>query len=383
MKKEISDTIILIVDDSPDDIKALSGLLRPYKKKAALSGKEAIKMSLADDQPDIILLDVLMPGQSGYEVCEELRHHYKTKDIPIIFISAKCEKEDVLRGFEAGGQDYITKPFDARELLERINMQLKLKSQQVAIKSMNEILEQKVRDRTKQLEEANNELQVLAEAKNNFLLMISHELRTPLNGIVAATRLMNDLVIDNFEFSEYMDLLRISVERLERFTLTALTITQLQTNIYKLNRKGFSVDKLVDDCIDLIVYKANQRNIKIKKSISKEVEIQVDRELVRRVFTSVLENSVRFSPENEVILVKATKRKDQVLIEFKDNGSGFSPSALNNLFKPFSYHEIHVDDSLGLSLRAAQLIMKAHDGIIEIENIPEGGALVRLTFIDE
>jgi two-component system, sensor histidine kinase and response regulator len=158
----------------------------------------------------------MMPEMDGYEVCEKLRADERTKDVPIIFLTAKALKEDIIKGFEVGGQDYITKPFDARELMERVKTQLELKTQREILKNMNEVLEEKVKERTALLQEAlsnldkaNQELQGLDTAKNNFLMMISHELRTPLNGIVGASYFLRDTLHEDKEFGEFVDMQKV------------------------------------------------------------------------------------------------------------------------------------------------------------------------------
>ena len=105
---------ILIVDDTPDNLSVLSGLLKNlYKTKIATTGRKALKIVFSDNPPDLILLDIMMPEMDGYDVCREIKKDQKTKDIPVIFITAKTEPQDIVKGFEVGSVDYITKPFNA------------------------------------------------------------------------------------------------------------------------------------------------------------------------------------------------------------------------------------------------------------------------------
>jgi len=191
--ENLFENTILIVDDTPENIDILVELLEDFETQIAINGEDALETAW-EDTPDLILLDIMMPEMDGYEVCKKLRADERTKDIPVIFLTAKTQKEDIVKGFEVGGQDYITKPFDARELMERVKTQLELKTQREILKNMNTILEGKVQERTAQLhesnlqlEKANSKLVVLDKAKNNFLNLISHEIRTPLNGIVGST----------------------------------------------------------------------------------------------------------------------------------------------------------------------------------------------------
>lgn len=385
--KELFNNTILIVDDTPENIDILVELLEDFDKKIAINGVDALETAF-EDPPDLILLDIMMPEMDGYEVCVKLRQSEKTKDVPIIFLTAKTEKEDIIKGFEAGGQDYITKPFDARELLERVKTQLELKTQREDLKNMNEILEEKVQERTaqlqdalKELDKANKDLQGLDTAKNNFLNMISHEIRTPLNGIVGAAYLLNDVMGEDNVFGEFVEMLKTSVDRLEEFSTVALIITQLQADNYEIIREQHNANKVLDKCIEsLNEYSIEQNKIIKKDRIDPFLEINIDEKLFLRALKSVIHNAIKYTPENERIIVKAYSKEEKSIIEVINRGKGFTEEALKNLFKPFGIGEQHYDQNVGLSLRAAKMIMKAHDGDIIIENLADSGARVSFIF---
>lgn len=385
--KELFNNTILIVDDTPENIDILVELLEDFDKQIAINGVDALETAF-EDPPDLILLDIMMPEMDGYEVCVKLRQSEKTKDVPIIFLTAKTEKEDIIKGFEAGGQDYITKPFDARELLERVKTQLELKTQREDLKNMNEILEEKVQERTaqlqdalKELDKANKDLQGLDTAKNNFLNMISHEIRTPLNGIVGAAYLLNDVMGEDNEFGEFVEMLKTSVDRLEEFSTVALIITQLQADNYEIIREQHNANKVLDKCIEsLNEYSIEQNKIIKKDRIDPFLEINIDEKLFLRALKSVIHNAIKYTPENERIIVKAYSKEEKSIIEVINSGKGFTEEALKNLFKPFGIGEQHYDQNVGLSLRAAKMIMKAHDGDIIIENLADSGARVSFIF---
>ncbi len=146
---------ILIVDDIPDNIKILAHILRSkgYRFAGATGGMQAMKI-IEKKIPDLILLDIMMPEIDGYSVCQTLKNDEQTKDVPIIFITAKTDPSDIARGFEAGCVDYIIKPFKAVELLARIQTQLELGTARKKLANQNLILETKVRERTKELSES-------------------------------------------------------------------------------------------------------------------------------------------------------------------------------------------------------------------------------------
>lgn len=384
--KEFHDNTILIVDDTPENIDILVELLEDFDKKVAINGEDALETAWEDDIPDLILLDIMMPEMDGYEVCRRLRADERTKEVPIIFLTAKAMKEDIIQGFEAGGQDYITKPFDTRELMERVKTQLELKSQRELLKDMNNILEEKVKERTAQLQDAmekldkaNRELQGLDKAKNNFLNMISHELRTPLNGIVGASSFLNDSLKEDSELGDFVDMLQVSVDRLENFSTTALIITQLQTD-YKLFKEECNLLKCVKNGI------ADNKSFAASKEIIIEFEAdedgfayEADIDLVNRAISSIINNAIKYSDEaNKVEL--SLRGGDNITLEVIDHGRGFSEEAKSNLFKPFGMGEDHYDQNVGLSLKLTKHIMEVHKGKIEVDNHEEGGAKVKLIF---
>ncbi|MFY0628185.1 MAG: response regulator [Reichenbachiella sp.] len=125
----LNDMTILMVDDTPENIHILNELLADFKRKVAMNGEKALKIAGGDTKPDLILLDINMPGMSGLEVCDALKKNSHTADIPIIFLTAQSDKETTIQGFKLGANDYITKPFDPDELMMRVKTQLNLKMQ--------------------------------------------------------------------------------------------------------------------------------------------------------------------------------------------------------------------------------------------------------------
>jgi sigma-B regulation protein RsbU (phosphoserine phosphatase) len=164
---------ILVVDDAPENIDLLNGVLnKDYKIKAALNGEKALKIAGAENPPDIILLDIMMPGMDGYEVCRRLKSDSKTKDIPVIFVTSMGEVEDETKGLELGAIDYITKPLSSPIVRARVKSHIELKVAREALKNQNKILEQRVEERTREimaLQQAEFELRAAQEKVENEL----------------------------------------------------------------------------------------------------------------------------------------------------------------------------------------------------------------------
>jgi putative two-component system response regulator len=143
---------VLVVDDTPDNLSLMSGLLKDdYKVKVANNGEKALRIAASDTPPDLILLDIMMPGMDGYEVCRQLKSNQKTWDIPVIFLTAKSETEDEKRGLELGAVDYLTKPVSPPIVMARVKNHLALKASADFLRSKNDFLENEVAKRTREV----------------------------------------------------------------------------------------------------------------------------------------------------------------------------------------------------------------------------------------
>ena len=378
--KENKDFRILIVDDVPKNIQVLGNILMAenYQLSYSQNGKEALAAVKQNDF-DLILLDIMMPVVDGYEVCRQLKSDSKTKDIPIIFLTAKVEKESVVKGLKLGAVDYVTKPFYAEELLARVRTHLSLKDKTEQLQSINVILEQKVAERTAQLKEANEKLSTLEKAKSDFLTIISHEIRTPLNGISGFADILLDSLAST-EHEEFIKYLKLSSDRLVRFSEIALLITQLNAEKYTFEMIPMNVEKIISSALEEVQEKLGLANIKIEKDFTKDINIITNHNLIQKSLVNILENSIEYSPENGQIFINTSTDKGTINIEICDQGPGFSEEALSKLFEYFSTDDIMHSEGLGLGLAAVKLVMDSHSGSISAKNRGEGGAQVCLTF---
>ncbi len=195
-------SVILVVDDTPDNITLLCSLLAgQYKNKVATNGQKALQIAF-NDPPDLILLDIMMPGMDGYEVCQQLKANIKTRDIPIIFLTAKSQDDDETRGFELGAVDYITKPINPPILMARVQTHIALQKARSALARQNEILEGQVEERTRQLaalqEAIITAMASLAETRDNDT---GHHIRRTQLYIIALAKGLRD----HSRFSHYLN----------------------------------------------------------------------------------------------------------------------------------------------------------------------------------
>jgi len=373
---------ILIIDDIPQNIQVLGSFLstHDYNISFATSAKEALLL-LNENQYDLLLLDVMMPEMNGYELCLSLKERLHFKDIPIIFITAKSDSESIVKGFQVGGVDYITKPFNSFELLARVETHLKLRKQSIQLQNINQTLEQQVNIRTNELQKANHKLSLLEKTKNDFLQLISHELRTPISGI----NILADLLLiklNNSDYKHYIESIKHSSEKLIEFSELALLITSLSSDRSQIESEPISIAKLIDANITRFYPVIQEKNLQIDVDVDPNVTILGDPKLIDKSFAIIIDNGIKFAKTCGSFSIIVTKTPTNISLKFIDDGKGFTSDQLANIFEPFNITDVnHHKQGFGISLNALKIIIEAHEGTIDIYNNPNnGGATIELFF---
>jgi two-component system sensor histidine kinase/response regulator len=376
------DCSILVVDDISENIQIIGSVLlqQGYQVSYALSGPEALMMVSAKHY-DLILLDILMPGMDGYEVCTQLKQDDKSSDIPIIFLTAKTDPGSIVKGFKLGAVDYLGKPFNADELLARVKTQLQIRKQTKKLEEYNSVLEEKVKERTRELETSHKELAVLEKAKSNFLQLISHEMRTPLN-------ILNGFILElhtSLQSPDQKDAIRYlkqSSDKLINLAESALLITELQSGKYKLNFSSINIREICESAIASFADEINDKAIKIVFNFQEDVKcVNGDFNLFSRCTQNLIHNAIKYSPKGGIIKLITNKTAVFTNLIIEDEGSGFTDDQLAKSLKPFgkSQHDPK-NEGFGLALAATKSIMNIHSGEIKVANVTSGGASVTLSF---
>ena len=391
-----SDFAILMVDDLPKNLQVLGSILKSqdYQVEFATSGRSALNW-LEKRTFDLVLLDLMMPEMDGFDVCQTIRKNEELNDMPIIFLTAKMDKDSLIKGFELGGQDYITKPFDSSELLARVKTHLELGKSKQRLSNINQWLEQKVEERTEELnganeklKEANKTLEVLSEQllsldaeKAGFLQIISHEIRTPLNAIKGFLGLLKSKVKEEKVLS-YFSYIDEASYRLEKFSIQALLITELRVKKYSLEKIKINVKENLDQLISgSFIHSLNEKNISLAFDLPVENnEIKADEKLFFTCVSNIIENAIKYSNPKGEITFKTYNQDNGVCLEIQDKGPGFSKKALSNLRKLFVSGTDGFNEGKGLDLAVVHLIMENHGGWFKVINNPGGGAIVKLFF---
>jgi two-component system, sensor histidine kinase and response regulator len=378
--------VILIVDDNPENLEVLGKKLKDneFEVEFAISGEIALSW-LKIRKFDLILLDINMPDISGFDVCRQIRSEADMDNTPIIFLSADSDRESILRGFELGAQDYITKPFDSRELIVRVETQLRLRESLEKLEKLNKTLEEKVLDRTRQLNEAIDRLEAtnmklidLDRAKSDFLNLISHEIRTPLNGIIGPIELLKSSA-NTSEIAELIQILDLSVKRLERFALNALLLTQLRIRKREIKMEKISLHDIIEETLIEENDKVLSKNISISLiNVPGDKIILAEPSLMKKCIGNIIDNAIHYSPLKGCISISVAFEGNFLICEFQDQGTGFSPEVLDNVFELFRSRGNYRENSAGIGLPIAKMIMESHGGDIILTNHSSGGASVKL-----
>jgi len=368
---------ILIIDDVPKNIQVLANVLKEnnYEVEYGTSGKEALEW-VKKKKFDLILLDIMMPGMDGYTVCTKLKEDDINSKIPVIFITAKTDIKSISKAFSVGGVDYITKPFNEKELLARVETHLVLKKHK-------DNLENIIEDRTKQLQIAHKKLEALDEAKSAFLNLLSHEIRTPLNGILGSLQLLK-LKSDDEDLQNLVNILDISAERLKQFSRSAELITRLKADRLNPDNRLFNLRKIIEFALVEFNDRILEKGIKIKiEGINETSEVLSDKDLLFEVIKRVIDNAINYSPESGKISIGAQKNNDRLILNISDEGPGFPEDFLKNELTVFQTGMPHINKNVGISLYLARLVMNNLEGELEFGNKESGGAFVDLYINDK
>ncbi len=362
---------ILIVEDERYHIHVLLDILKPdYRVSVSKDGEDALQKAASSNPPDLILLDIIMPGMSGYEVCKQLKANEKTSDIPVIFISSLSEVSDIVKGFSLGGMDYITKPFQSDEVLARVrthlamrDMQMRLEDQnirlvheigerekaQADLHKANEELEMRVAQRTAQLAEANKELEKAKEmaesasrAKTEFLSRISHELRTPLSPIVGMTDLL--LMSENLEAQqrEFLTTVQDSAQHLSELIDGLIELTQLESEDAEPITQAFSPAMLLESVAENLSFEADAKDLELTYHTDSDIpdSLTGDPDRVEKILMKLGGNAVKFTEKGKIHISAgiAEKRENEMIVQFsvKDTGIGIPSEKLAHLFEDFT-----------------------------------------------
>ena len=349
--------LIFIVEDVPRNLQVLFHILKKeeYRIAAASNGRQALDM-IPEARPDLVLLDIMMPEMDGFEVCRQLKKNPKAADIPIIFLTAKAESTDIIKGFELGAVDYVTKPFNPAELLARVKTHLELK-----------FSKEKLND--------------LIIARDKFFSIIAHDLRNPVQNLILSSDLLRYSYdsFDEAERKDYIQKFNNGANQISLLLETLLDWSRVQRGTMELYREKIDINALAADIIDLLKEHAIKKNITVSCQIQPNTYAYADKNMIGTVMRNLVSNAVKFTnPGGEVKIIANTASTDNLIeITVSDNGVGIEPEDIDGLFR-IDVHKKTLgtanEKGTGLGLILCKEFVEKNNGTIKVKSTPGQGS---------
>jgi DNA-binding response OmpR family regulator len=371
--KSVSE-IIMIIDDEPENLNVLGEMLRREGVEVRAFPKGG--MALASSQvepPDLILLDIRMPEMNGYEVCRRFKEDERLRSIPIIFLSAFSEPADKVRAFEAGGVDFVTKPFSETEVLARMNNHLRLRRYQLK-------LEELVRQRVQELAEANRRLRIWDDAKNQWLNTLSHEMRTPLVGVSGITERLFMEVPTSPHVHEMREAYDLSCRRINKLMDDALALVHMDVASENFGRSPLALADMLRSALQAFARMNPTTNVQVSLTKIEEVRVSGEATLLERAFTDLLLTAACCVCTGGAILVEAGVSEGQAEVLISFGKEPLTPEALETFFEVGGQRMyLKGGGDLGLMPALASRVLGLFNGEVSIRNGAERGLVIGVT----
>ena len=364
---------ILVVDDDQRNVRLMESILRTqgYPVVRAYDGEEALRLIDAE-KPDLVLLDVMMPKMSGFEVCQRLKGRYETRLLPVIMVTALNALEDKVQALEIGADDFLSKPINKVELLAKVRATLRVKS-----------LQDEVERQKKELEERNQELVRIQGFKESMTQMVVHDLKNPLAGIMGNIQLiqMQRSEMTEAKLEELLTRTQESSRQLMRMILNILDIGKLEEQKMPIHLEPVQLHAVVQDNIAELTSLSARDGIRLESRVRPDLPpVHADRELVSRVVANLLNNAFKHTPSGGEVVVDAQQEGDDLVLTVRDTGEGIPEDLQPYIFDKFVAGESvagrrRMYDS-GLGLTFCRLVVQSHRGRIWIKSRSGEGTTV-------
>ena len=403
---------ILVVDDRDENLMALEAVLSDpsYRLVRAKSGREALREVLDQDFA-LILLDVVMPGVDGYETATLIRERPRSRQTPIIFLTANDFGVNyVFRGYTVGAVDYLVKPVPADVLRSKVAVFVELFRRQEALRQGFEELESKIAERTKELAAANVSLSAEIEErgkiekervlllkreqsarleaeranrlKDEFLATLSHELRTPLNAIMGWAHVLTQTSHDRDTVQRAANVIRQNATSQAQLIDDILDVSRIVGGRLVIDSGSVPVKRVIEDAIDSLMPAASAKAIQVYRDLQDDLSVLGDRDRLQQVVWNLVSNAFKFTPKGGSVTVRLNEVDGDVQVEVVDTGIGISPDFLPFVFDRFRQADSSMSrrhNGLGLGMAIVRHLVELHGGTVTVESAGENkGTTFRL-----
>jgi two-component system, sensor histidine kinase and response regulator len=368
--------LIFIVDDNENNLQVLGNHLLEHDFDVSLAnnGYEALEVLKEGDLPDLILMDIMMPGIDGIEVCKRIKSDERTQHIPVIFLTAKSDAADIVFGLESGGVDYVTKPFNSMELLARINNQLEVKFSRDEIKAKNKelaLVNDALLKSRKMLKSKNRELNELNNAKDKFFSIIAHDLKNPLQALLLTSDLMNRYIddVDIDKIREKTSNIKDATKQIIDLLNNLLQWSRSQTGRIKFEPEIIDFFTISDNILSLFRNQSAAKNIQIKSRIAPSTLVKADYNMLYTVARNVVSNAVKFTPNGGTVNITSHTENHSLIIKIEDSGIGIDEKNIKKLFRVDSTYTrvgTNKEHGTGLGLILCKDFIEKHNGSISV-----------------
>ena len=334
---------ILIVDDVMSNVLLLKVLLtnEKFQIATASNGRQALDQ-VTKEKPDLVLLDVMMPDMSGFEVSQQLKANPETAEIPIIFLTALNSTADIVKGFQVGGNDFISKPFNKEELIIRVTHQISLIAAKRIIVAQTE------------------ELRKTIIGRDKLYSVIAHDLRSPMGSIkMVLNMLILNLPSDTIgpEMYELLTMANQTTEDVFSLLDNLLKWTKSQIGKLKVVYQDIDMVEVTEGVIEIFSMVAELKKISIRLETPSKLDVHADIDMIKTVIRNLLSNAIKFSNEETEILVTVQEQEGMAVVSVKDSGCGIDGENQKKLLHTdthFSTFGTNNEEGSGLGLLLCQ-----------------------------
>ncbi|WP_086486905.1 ATP-binding response regulator [Thioflexithrix psekupsensis] len=377
--------LVLIIDDSMVNLALLKKTLQKYEFSVVLAnnGEQGL-MRARQYRPDLILLDVMMPGWDGYETCQRLKSEPELANIPILFLSALNETDNKLKAFQAGAVDYVSKPFQKEELLARVKTHVELSHLRKDLEHEVACQTEEIRALLEALHDSYEKAQQASILKTQFLRNISHEFRTPMNIILGMTDvLLEDTPLDD-EQRHCAETIRDASTQLMDMLCDMLNFAQQFSEELQQETGDFSVREMIEEVFRVMYKRAEIKELELRSEIHEKLThaLHGNHAHIKEILTKLVDNAIKFTLVGEIVvrvyLLEISQGQHALRFEVQDTGIGIPEDRQDRLFDAFSQVDGSTTrsyDGMGMGLAVAKLFTENLGGSIGVNSTPNQGSL--------